>query len=253
VVHGIDIFSKYFADDKDHYTIIGGTACSIWMESQELDFRMTKDIDMVLVVEALDERFASKFWTFIHEGGYLRNQKDAGQRPSAYRFQSPADKQYPSCIELFSRNPEGFPAPPSAYKIPVHVSDTVSDLSAILIDDDYYTFLLGGRDIISGVPLLKPTHLIIFKAKAWLNQIALREQGIKIQSGDIDKHKNDVFRLWQLIPKNTRIALPASIKKDFDKFITALEGIEVNLSSIGVIAEIEKNGILVELRRFFGQ
>jgi hypothetical protein len=251
MVHGIDVFSKYFEDYQDHYTIIGGTACSMWMESQELDFRMTKDIDMVLIVEALDEQFASKFWSFIFDGGYRHNFCDTIQKPNSYRFQVPDDNKYPGCIELFSRSPDGFSLPPDSYKIPLHIADTISDLSAILIDSDYYTFLLDGRDVVSGVPLLKPTHLIIFKAKAWLNQVALRDSGVKIQSGDISKHKNDVFRLWQLIPKNTHIKLPVSIKRDWEQFIFEMENVETDIASIGVITGTEKKDILAELRQFY--
>ena len=38
---------------KNHYAIIGGTACDLLMTEEGLDFRGTKDIDLVLVVEAI--------------------------------------------------------------------------------------------------------------------------------------------------------------------------------------------------------
>lgn len=35
---------------EDQYVIIGGTACDLIMENEELPFRATKDIDIVLIV-----------------------------------------------------------------------------------------------------------------------------------------------------------------------------------------------------------
>ena len=50
---GIDIFKERFANYSDQYTIIGGMACELLMNEAALDFRATRDIDMVLIVEAL--------------------------------------------------------------------------------------------------------------------------------------------------------------------------------------------------------
>ncbi|WP_294581976.1 hypothetical protein [uncultured Thomasclavelia sp.] len=52
---GIDIFRQYFKGFEDQYVIIGGTACELLMSEQELDFRATKDIDMVLIVVNLSK------------------------------------------------------------------------------------------------------------------------------------------------------------------------------------------------------
>jgi len=40
---------------------------------------------------------------------------------------------------------------------------------------------------------------------------------------DIKKHKNDVFRLFQVIAPDTRSVLPGSIGEDLKKFIQAVE------------------------------
>ena len=42
---------------EDQYVIIGGTACDLIMENEELPFRATKDIDIVLIVES-----RKQFW-----------------------------------------------------------------------------------------------------------------------------------------------------------------------------------------------
>ena len=53
--------------------IIGGTACDLIMESEELPFRATKDIDIVLIVEAITVEFGKCFWEYI--GGRIRTFK----------------------------------------------------------------------------------------------------------------------------------------------------------------------------------
>lgn len=62
MVTGIESFRTWFHGCEDQYVIIGGTACDILMSAEGLDFRATKDIDMVLIVEALDADFGRKFW-----------------------------------------------------------------------------------------------------------------------------------------------------------------------------------------------
>ena len=51
--------------------------------------------------------------------------------------------------------------------------------------------------MVDGIPVLSPTCLIPFKAKAWQD---LKER--KLNGDQVDKHKNDVFRLALLITDN---------------------------------------------------
>ena len=61
MVKGLDIFYDYFAEFTDQYVLIGGAACDISFHSNsDLDFRATKDLDMVLVIEAQTKEFAQK-------------------------------------------------------------------------------------------------------------------------------------------------------------------------------------------------
>ena len=53
MVTGLNVFRDYFADDTDKYVLIGGAACDIVFTSNDATFRATKDLDMVLIVEAL--------------------------------------------------------------------------------------------------------------------------------------------------------------------------------------------------------
>ena len=62
MVRGITNFKKRFQGYEEQYVIIGGTACDLIMENEELPFRATKDIDLVLIVEALTAEFGETFW-----------------------------------------------------------------------------------------------------------------------------------------------------------------------------------------------
>lgn len=53
MVKGLNTFCKYFEDYKEQYVLIGGTACDIVFESNEANFRATRDLDIVLIIEAL--------------------------------------------------------------------------------------------------------------------------------------------------------------------------------------------------------
>ena len=54
MVTGIESFKEWFKGNESQYAIIGGTACDILMTEEGLDFRATKDIDLVLIIEAVD-------------------------------------------------------------------------------------------------------------------------------------------------------------------------------------------------------
>lgn len=58
-------------------------------------------------------------------------------------------------IELFSR--AKWEMPPETVLTPIHIDDSVSSLSAILLDDAYYELLLKERDLIKGISVLKPS------------------------------------------------------------------------------------------------
>jgi hypothetical protein len=50
MVRGLDLFRDYFKDYTDKYILIGGTACDLAMGSMGLNFRATKDLDIVLIL-----------------------------------------------------------------------------------------------------------------------------------------------------------------------------------------------------------
>ena len=220
MVRGLDIFQRWFAAYADQYVLIGGTAASLTMEDAGLTFRATKDLDIVLHVEALTPAFGDAFWRFVETGGYeIRQHSDTGQ-PMFYRFQKPADDRYPAMLELFARALDGLLLAEDSQLTPIPLDETVSSLSAILLDDAYYAFIMAGRRSVDGLPWVGEDRLIPLKAIAWLDLTARKEQGAKIDAKDVRKHLNDVLRLSQLLTPTTRIALDQKISDDMARFLT---------------------------------
>lgn len=107
MVKGIERFKEFFHDYKNHYVLIGGAACDLIFDEIDTDFRATKDLDLVLIIEALTPEFGNRFWEFIRTGGYENRAKSNGS-PQFYRFDKPADKSYPYMLELFARTESVF-------------------------------------------------------------------------------------------------------------------------------------------------
>lgn len=221
MVKGLDVFRAWFADYPDQYILIGGTAATLAMEEAGLDFRATKDLDVVLHVEALTPAFGETFWRFIEAGGYeIRQASDTG-KPAFYRFQKPTDNSFPVMVELFSRAPDSLRPIENGQLTPIPFDEAVSSLSAILLDDAYYAFIMAGRLEIDGLPWVGEDRLIPLKAIAWLDLSARREQGEQVDAKSIRKHANDVLRLSQLLAPTTRIPLDAKIADDMRRFLNA--------------------------------
>jgi hypothetical protein len=77
MVVGMESFIQKFRDYSDCYTIIGGAACDILMTEADTDFRATKDIDMILIMEAGQQDVGKEFWEYILEGSVYAFAKDA--------------------------------------------------------------------------------------------------------------------------------------------------------------------------------
>lgn len=249
MVIGLSSFKEWFSDYAEQYTIIGGTACDLLMTENGIDFRATKDIDMVLIVEALTVEFGAAFWNYIKKAGYEHKNKSTGE-PQFYRFSNPISHEYPAMIELFSRNVDAITLPDDAVLTPLPLDEELSSLSAILMDSDYYQFLRQGRVIIEGIPILDEYHLIPFKAKAFLDLSARKAAGEAVDSKNIRKHKNDVFRLSLLLRDELHIELSKRIANDMLEFITQIENEDVDMKSLG-IRNIRKEDIIKQLKALY--
>ena len=235
MVKGLSGFKEWFRGYENNYAVIGGTACDLLLNEASLTFRVTKDIDMVLIVEALSSEFGAKFWEYVKIAGYEHRRKSTSA-PEFYRFTKPKSNDYPSMIELFTRRIEGICLPDDAVLTPLPIEDDISSLSAILLDSDYYEFLKSGVIILDGIPILDAARLIPFKARAWLDLSVRRKRGEQIDSKNIRKHKSDILQLYNLLPADLRITLPEVIREDMSAFIS--ENITDNNMQLMHIAKV---------------
>ena len=183
MVKGLDTFQKYFADYEEQYVLIGGAACDILFESNEVNFRATRDLD--------------------------------------YRFDKPEDDNFPKMMELFCRS--DFKLKDAKGITPIHIDDEVSSLSAILLNDDYYKALLNGKEVRKGLSVLRPEYIILFKAKAYLDLKKQKDLGERVDSSDIKKHKKDVLRIASELMLEKVEELPTAVDADIHSFIDLLE------------------------------
>ena len=187
-VYGLDRFSEYMEGLEDCYTVIGGAACSIILSNADLDFRATKDIDLILLIENRFPESAAAVWKLVRDGGYTCGRGSSGD-VHFYRFTKPSVAGFPSMIELFSKAPSFIQEPEGLTIVPLPAGDETSSLSAILLDEDYYAYMKSGRKTINGITVLDEVHLVPFKAKAFL---------------DLSKRKAEGEKKTQVISRNIR-------------------------------------------------
>ena len=222
-MRGLDVFRQYFTGHADQFVLIGGTAATLAMEEAGLEFRATKDLDIVLHIEALKPEFAAVFWNFVEAGRYANREVSDSNKPVFYRFNKPADERFPAMLELFCRAPDGIKLAEGSHLTPIPIDEAVASLSAILLDDAYYEFILAGRREVDGLPWVGEDRLIPLKACAWLDLSERQAKGEKIDTKNIRKHANDVLRLSQLLAPDSRIAVAARIAEDLDRFLAGIQ------------------------------
>lgn len=231
---GIDKIRQFLGEYKGNYVIIGGTACNLNLEDANIQGRATKDVDMIVVCEAITPEYIRSFWDFIKAGGYTAWQikTDGESRRCFYRFVEPKDNDFPKYIELFSRKPDTIQLAEDAHLVHIPVSEYLSSFSAILMDDDYYGYAVSHAVELDGVQAINQDALIVLKIKAYLNNIARRGGGQRVQSDDIDKHKRDAYRMVYLMTPEDRFIAPENIRNDIRQFLAAIEKDRINTKAI---------------------
>lgn len=238
MVTGLDVFKRFFADYRDCYVLIGGSACDVYFTDQELPFRVTHDLDMILCVEALTPSFFSRFWEFVREGGYVHRQKSDGHL-QFYRFTEPTAAGYPSMLELFSRKADFLPENVDGHLTPIPAGEEASSLSGILLNQLYYDFVMANRREVDGVTILNPIALVVLKAVAWLDLTVKREAGDKhAYSKDISKHKNDIARIVATLGERD-YGLADGIKAKMREFMARYRSEALDPPALGVAFEAD--------------
>ena len=241
MVNGLAIFRERFRPFTGDLTLIGGAACDEWFSSQKLEFRATKDLDIVVMVETLKPAFIAAMRAFVAEGQYEISERSAGV-PILYRFAKPARRDFPYKLELSSRNHENLVLAEDQKVIPISIELGTHSLSALLLDDDYYGLIQAHHDVRDGLWVANATSLIPLKAYAWKNLTQRKADGEEIDSKKIDKHRNDVFRLAGTLSGTPGPELPRRITGDLEEFLKAFP-----------VGSDEWMAILASLKSTFGR
>jgi len=260
MVKGLENFKFHFRDYPNSYVLIGGAAADIWLHEAGLAFRATKDLDIILVIEALDDKFIRHFWQFIQEGGYQTKQKSSG-KPVVYRFISPSKENFPVQLELFSRKPEIQGQFYNAHLAPMPLEEELSSLSVILMNEEYYKFVTENVQIIEDLSLATTKSLICLKARAFLDIRERLNQGKwsgkderSRLKNDLKKHKNDVIRIALLLSADDKVKPADQIKQDMRQFIALLKADPPDYKQLGKnfgIGRIEPAQILDQIKFTF--
>ena len=121
-------------------------------------------------------------------------------------------------IELFTRKLDAIQLPEDAVLTPLPMDEDISSLSAILLDDDYYEFLKQGK--------------------------------VTVDSKNIKKHKNDVFRLTELIDPTAKVVAPQGVYADIQEFVQRMKNENVDIKQLGLVGRT-KEKILEELKAMY--
>jgi len=252
MVVGLDVFKKYFEQFPDNYIIIGGTACDIIIDEAGFIPRATKDIDIILIVEALSPEFIQQFWQFIKDGDYGDKEKSIDER-EYYRFKKPRNANFPFQIELFSRTPDIIVLPPDSHLTPIPVDDNLSSLSAILINDEYYNYMIEHSHFEDGLRRANIEALICLKVIAFLEIKERIENGSKEDSKQLKKHKADIFRLAVMLSPHSEFILPSIIQNHLNHFLETIHNEipdKVIFKEMG-LRSIDVNQVYEQLKKSF--
>ena len=222
-------FCSHFAGHEESFVLIGGSACSCWYADSPTSFRGTRDIDVVIVVEALNREFVDLLVAYLRDNGYaswVRHPQNGPAKRVMYRFVNPANRRAAAKIELLSRSGEIRRIESLQSAVPIKAEDEYTGLSGIVLDDAYYDFIRTQCQTVMGCPVLSLPGLVLLKIKAFLNLGAAVAEAGAPQGGDSaadnrKKHRNDVFFMLATMEPAlyaTPISLPPALMDDVRAF-----------------------------------
>lgn len=129
---------------------------------------------------------------------------------------------YPDKIELLSK-----PSPLMEIKEGDHIefiqlTDDYSHLSAIIMDEQYYNYLMDHYEIHNGIRYASIDSLICLKALAYLNLLNEKEAGRQVNDEDLSKHRRDVFMAVASLEVDASFEVPYNIRRMLDDFLSSI-------------------------------
>ena len=100
--------------------------------------------------------------------------------------------------------------------------------------------MLSGRKVISDISVLDAEHIIPFKMFAWLDLKDRKARGEHVNEKDLKKHKNDVFRLLQIVDIDTPIETMGMVKENIERFLSEIPQEKINLNHLGLSFSLDE-------------
>lgn len=218
MIRGLDHFKKFFSTHAESFILVGGVASYLLLEEAGAPrVRPTKDLDVVLLMRP-NEGFLSAIKEYVKLGDYEIQRGDKGQA-TFYRFQRPKNDDFPAMIELFATVEANFELFDEQHIIPVVSEDGIDSLSAILLDEEYYTIIKKNALEKDGIYVLSAFALIPFKAKAYLE---IKERGE--DSKNWKKHRADIINLAVMfLTGDSEEKLTGKVREHFVEFLEQLK------------------------------
>ena len=187
----IEKLLSFLHDNKDSYFVIGGHAAAVHFENAGLEFRITKDFDIVLVTKLDDSDFSKQIAKFLIEGGYENRYRN--EKKTAYRFENPKSADFPMIIEFFVEEGK-FPESLDKRLAKLDIEVNEEKISAIVLNSDVYEF--AKRHVIYDydLPIVDKKCLIALKSYAYFQNLELYNEK-KVKSDDYLKHKKRRFQI----------------------------------------------------------
>lgn len=218
MIRGLTHFSEYFKDHSDNFILVGGVATYLLLEEAGATrVRPTKDLDIVLIMKP-SSAFLNALKEYVKNGGYeiQRGNKD---QATFYRFQKPTRDEFPIMIELFATVESGVELFEGQHIVPVANEGGIESLSAILLDEEYYSIIKKNAIEKGGINILNELALIPFKAKAYLEIKARGED-----SKNWKKHRADIINLTiNFLTEESREVLTGKVRAHFVEFMKQLK------------------------------
>ena len=74
---------------------------------------------------------------------------------------------------------------------------------------------------------------------AWLNLLDEKAKGNHVNAGDLKKHRNDVFRMFQIVPEGEEVSVFGNVADTVDRFLKRIADENIIFTDLGIESDME--------------
>ena len=107
-------------------------------------------------------------------------------------------------------------------------------------------FIILCWKIVDGVSVLAESYIIPFKMYAWLDLKRRKEAGEHVNERDYKKHKNDVFRLLQIVNTDEKVSVGGLVRESVKIFLEEIAKEQIRVEQLGIMITKEEAMVLLK-------